>query len=56
MKAKLKLIDLVLSPALVLGGKDARKTLARQLWRNRRDKEAISFINRTATWTGYPTK
>ena len=32
-----KKIDRTLSPALVKGGQDARETLARILWKERRD-------------------
>ena len=51
-----KKIDRALSPALVKGGQDARETLARILWRERRNKENARFALSLATFTGYPTR
>ena len=51
-----KKIDHTLSPALVKGGKDARETLARILWKERRNKENPRFALNLAAFTGYPTR
>jgi hypothetical protein len=51
-----KKIDRTLSPALVKGGQDARETLARILWRERRNKENTHFALNLAAFTGYPTR
>jgi hypothetical protein len=56
MRTTKKTIDLLLSPALVKGGKEARQALAKWLWRYRRCKESVKYINRVACWTGYPSK
>jgi len=51
-----KQIDSILSPALVRGGKNARSMLARLLKKHRRDHQTVKFINKTATFIGYPEK
>ena len=51
-----KQIDRTLSPALVKGGQDARETLARILWKERRNKENARFALNLANLTGYPTR
>ena len=51
-----KKIDRTLSPALVKGGQDARETLARILWKERRNKENARFALNLANLTGYPTR
>ena len=51
-----KKIDRTLSPALVKGGQDARETLARILWRERRNKENARFALNLAAFTGYPAR
>ena len=51
-----KQIDRTLSPALVKGGQDARETLARILWKERRNKENARFTLNLANLTGYPTR
>ena len=51
-----KKIDRTLSLALVKGGQDAKETLARILWRERRNKDNTRFALNLATFTGYPNR